>query len=142
MHDAPSLLWPLEAAPKAVVRNHERAEPAPHLPRAIAWIIDFGVVMVIVVLLRHPVSPALPLVFLAAYHGVSVCLTQQTFGKALMGLEVRRLGKRPGLFWSLGRSLFGYFGVDLLGLGLCLALFDPRRRALHDRLWRREVVVV
>src|SRR5205085_1083573 len=101
-----------------------------------------GVVMVIVVLLRHPVSPALPLVFLAAYHGVSVCLTQQTFGKALMGLEVRRLGKRPGLFWSLGRSLFGYFGVDLLGLGLCLALFDPRHRALHDRLWRSEVVVV
>jgi RDD family len=142
MHDAPSLLWPLEAAPKAIVRDLEHARPAPHVLRAIAWAIDFVVVMGFVLALHLHFSPPVPLALLVAYHGVCLCLTRQTLGKALMGLKVRRLGKRPGLFWSLGRSLFGYFGVDLLGLGLLLALFDSRHRALHDRLWRSEVVVV
>jgi hypothetical protein len=142
MHGAPSLLWPLEAEPKAVGIDLERFRPAPHLRRGWAWIIDFALVLVIVWLLHRPFSYALPLALLAAYHGVSVSVTKTTFGKALMGLEVRRLGKRPGFVWSLSRSLVGYFGVDLLGLGLIPAFIDARHRALHDRLWKSEVVAV
>ncbi len=74
------------------------------------------------------------------YHTVSLWLVKQTLGKALLGIRVTRFGKKPGLFWALGRSSFGYFIVDMFGIGLIVALFNPARQTLHDYVFGSAVI--
>lgn len=67
--------------------------------------------------------------------------TGQTLGKMLFGLRVvTRGGGIPGYPEALGRALLGSFGAGLAGLGLAPMLFDPARRALHDRVFGTRVV--
>jgi uncharacterized RDD family membrane protein YckC len=40
----------------------------------------------------------------------------------------------------LARAALGALGVAALGLGLVPTLFDPARRAAHDRLFKTRVV--
>jgi uncharacterized RDD family membrane protein YckC len=53
---------------------------------------------------------------------------------------VDRAGHPPGFLRAFVRGGLGAVGVALLGLGLLPMLFDPARRALHDRLFRMRVV--
>lgn len=67
--------------------------------------------------------------------------TGQTLGKMLFGLRVvTRGGGIPGYPEALGRALLGSVGAGLAGLGLAPMLFDPARRALHDRVFGTRVV--
>lgn len=75
------------------------------------------------------------------YSGYFSGTTGQTLGKMAAGLRVVDVaGHPPGFLRAFGRSLVGVLGVALLGLGLLPMLFDPARRALHDRLFRMRVV--
>ena len=67
--------------------------------------------------------------------------TGQTLGKMLFGLRVvGRAGRAPGYAAALGRAALGTLGAAAAGLGLMPMLFDPARRALHDRLFGTRVV--
>lgn len=67
--------------------------------------------------------------------------TGQTLGKMLFGLRVvGRSGRVPGYPAALGRAALGTLSASVAGLGLVPMLFDPARRALHDRLFGTRVV--
>ena len=92
----------------------------PHSLRLAALIIDFLIVILVVMFgLPQPVRFIFPLGLFFGYHTIRVWRFHRSFGKALLGLRVR-VGKRPTLLWSLGRSTLGYFGADLLGWGFWL----------------------
>jgi uncharacterized RDD family membrane protein YckC len=112
----------------------------PHSLRLAALIIDFLIVILVVMFgLPQPVRFIFPLGLFFGYHTIRVWRFHRSFGKALLGLRVR-VGKRPTLLWSLGRSTLGYFGADLLGLGLLVGLFDARRRYAHDYVFESFVI--
>lgn len=95
---------------------------------------------VVVFVLPQPVRFLVPLLLLIAYHTLLTWLVQQTAGKALLGLRVRRIGHEPTFLWALGRSSAGYFILDMLGIGLLTAFFDARRRCLHDFVFGSKVI--
>ena len=110
--------------------------------RAVAWVIDLLVVMLVAGMAgvaRLRLVYALPLFFIA-YHTSLVSLTGSTVGKALFGLKVNRSAKRINVAWALGRATLGYLVVDLFGLGLVAALFNAQRRCFHDFAFRSDVV--
>ncbi len=114
---------------------------APHGLRAVAWFFDYVLVMAVVVfVLPQPVRFLVPLLLLIAYHALLTWLVQQTAGKALLGLRVRRIGHEPTFLWAVSRASAGYFIVDMLGIGLLTAFFDARRRCLHDFVFGSEVI--
>jgi hypothetical protein len=94
--------------------------------------VDGLVLLTVVAVLPQPISLLLVLSLFVAYHTILVYLLQQTPGKALFGLKVGRMAKKPGLLWSLGRASFGYLIVDVIGLGFFAVFFNQRHRALHD----------
>jgi len=79
----------------------------------------------------------LGLVYAAYFTGV----TGQTLGKLALGLRVvDTAGQPPGALRALARVLLAALGISLACVGLLPILFDPARRALHDRLLRTRVV--
>jgi len=149
--------WPLELPP----RTQEPApleRPAFARERAAAAGLDFvllsGTAAIILYFAgraaRVPVAglrPAWPwlLGYLAllglVYSGYFTGTIGQTLGKMVTGLRVvDRAGRPPGFLRAFVRGGLGAVGVALLGLGLLPMLFDPARRALHDRLFRMRVV--
>lgn len=80
-------------------------------------------------------------VIVVAYFVVLWRLTGQTVGKRLLGLRVVSV---DGGRLKLGRALIRVAGYVLsavpLYAGYLQILFDPQRRALHDRLSRTAVV--
>ncbi len=112
---------------------------APHGLRIGAWLIDCIILAIVFAMLPQPLPYILFISLLIAYHAISLWLVQQTVGKALLGLKVYRIGSKPGFFWALGRCSVGYFIVDLLGVGLLVALFNRRHRALHDYVFNSTV---
>jgi uncharacterized RDD family membrane protein YckC len=67
--------------------------------------------------------------------------TGQTPGKMAAGLRVVDAGGQPpGYVRAFARALLGACGVIAAGLGVLPMMFDPARRALHDRLFRTRVV--
>lgn len=78
------------------------------------------------------ITPVIPL----AYHSLLIGgPNSATIGMRMMGVEVRRLdGGRPELFQALLQTLLFYATLTLTGLLLIVALFNDRRRCLHDWL--------
>ncbi len=77
------------------------------------------------------------LLYAACFSGA----TGQTLGKMVTGLHV--LGpedKPPGFPRAAARAFAGAIGVLAAGAGVLPMLFDPARRALHDRILRTRVV--
>jgi uncharacterized RDD family membrane protein YckC len=149
--------WPLELP--------ARPRPAPPLERpafarerAMAAGLDFalmlGTALVVVYFAgraaRVPLQGLLPtwpwlLAYLAflglVYAGYFTGATGQTLGKMATGLRVvDRAGHPPGFLRAFARGTLGTLGVALAGLGLLPMMFDPARRALHDRVFRMRVV--
>lgn len=123
--------------------NAEQEEiylPAPHGLRAAAWLIDGLIITSIFAFLPQPLNYLLLVALFVAYHTVLVWWVQQTVGKALLGLRVKRIGKKPGVFWALGRASLGYWIVDVLGAGVLVALFNRRHRCLHDYVFSSVVI--
>ena len=116
---------------------------APRVPalrtRIAAGVLDFLLVLFGALFLSRGFL-VFPLLFVG-YHTVSLWLIQQTPGKALFGLRVRRCGSAPTLLWALGRSSLGLFLVNGMGLGFVVALFSRRRRAVHDYVFGSMVVL-
>lgn len=76
-----------------------------------------------------------------AYATYFTSATGQTLGKQLLGLRVLGPGSRPPTARrALGRALLGVIGGLAAGAGFVPLLFDPARRALHDRLAGTRVV--
>ena len=84
------------------------------------------------------ISPLLPL----AYHTLLIGgPNSATIGMRLMGVEVRSLdGSRPDLVQALILTLLFYATLAFTGLLLIVALFNDRRRCLHD--WLSGTLVV
>jgi uncharacterized RDD family membrane protein YckC len=75
------------------------------------------------------------------YAGYFTGTTGQTLGKMAAGLRVvDSAGQPPGYLRAFTRAVIGTGGVLAAGSGLLPMLFDPARRALHDRLFRTRVV--
>jgi len=75
------------------------------------------------------------------YGGYFTGATGQTPGKMAIGLRVvDHAGGPPGFVLAFVRAAAGALGVLLAGLGLVPMLFDPARRAAHDRLFRMRVL--
>lgn len=75
------------------------------------------------------------------YVGYFTGTTGQTLGKMAIGLRVVDGGGRPpGFLRAFARGALGALGVAFAGLGLLPMLFDPARRAFHDRVFRMRVV--
>ncbi|HEV8568048.1 MAG TPA: RDD family protein [Actinoplanes sp.] len=148
---------PVDEPPSGDSRPGQTVGLAPHPARLLAFAVD---VLIIAAVLAVPTLLGKLLGFdsgflfvvglvvgLVSYLAVSVWLTGQTIGKALFGLTVRRIdGSAPprtlrGLAWAVGRHSLGYLVVDVFGLGVLAALVTPRRRCLHDLLFKSEVVV-
>jgi uncharacterized RDD family membrane protein YckC len=67
--------------------------------------------------------------------------TGQTLGKLVKGLRVAdRSGAPPSYSRAAFRAALGALGIALALLGLVPMLFDPARRALHDRVFKTRVV--
>jgi uncharacterized RDD family membrane protein YckC len=149
--------WPLELSARP--RTAPPVErPAFARERAMAAGLDFGLMLgaaLVVVYFagraaRVPLHGLLPtwpwllgyLAFLGlVYAGYFTGATGQTLGKMATGLRVvDRAGQPPGFLRAFARGILGTLGVALAGLGLLPMLFDPARRALHDRVFRMRVV--
>lgn len=92
----------------------------------------------------RPAWPSL-LAYLAflgvVYGGYFGGTTGQTLGKIWVGLRVVDVAGRPtGYLRAFLRTGLGALGVVLAGLGLLPMLFDPARRALHDRIFQTRVI--
>lgn len=109
--------------------------------RASATAIDGLTVMVVLFFLPQPVNYAIPLVMFIAYETIFVWLTGQSPGKAICGLEVRRIGGPRRLVWALGRSSIGFFVINLGGVGSLWGLRDPHGRTLHDLVFGSDAVI-
>jgi hypothetical protein len=80
----------------------------------VSWLIDLGIVVLFAKPFQHKDYAWLyTLTFFIAYHTVLLGLVQQTAGKALLGLRVERLGKKPSFAWFLARTSLGYCASDL-----------------------------
>jgi uncharacterized RDD family membrane protein YckC len=67
--------------------------------------------------------------------------TGQTLGKMVTGLRVLHASSRPpGYLRAFLRAGAGALGILSVGLGQLPMMFDPARRALHDRLFGTRVV--
>jgi uncharacterized RDD family membrane protein YckC len=132
--------------------------PAGPLERAQAAVLDLGVVVGLWALVVYFASRAahtslaglapswrwlaiylagLGLGYAAYFTGV----TGQTLGKLAFGLRVVTTdGQPPGPLKALGRAVLGVVGIVAAFAGLLPILFDPAKRALHDRLLRTRVV--
>jgi uncharacterized RDD family membrane protein YckC len=82
------------------------------------------------------------LCFLALVYAVYFTgTTGQTLGKIVYGLRVvDTAGRPPGYLRAAGRAALGALGVGLAGLGLLPVIFDPARRAFHDRVLHTRVI--
>jgi uncharacterized RDD family membrane protein YckC len=158
----PSPSWDLgpspraDAPPRAVERPVER--PAVGFERLYAAALDLAVLALIWAAVIYFASrsarvaipalqPAWPwlvgyLAFIGlVYAGYFTGTTGQTLGKMAAGLRVVDAGGQPpGYLRAFTRALIGAFGVLAAGSGLLPMLFDPARRALHDRLFRTRVI--
>jgi uncharacterized RDD family membrane protein YckC len=75
------------------------------------------------------------------YAGYFTGTTGQTLGKMAAGLRVVDAGGQPpGYLRAFTRAVIGTCGVLAAGSGLLPMLFDPARRALHDRLLGTRVI--
>jgi uncharacterized RDD family membrane protein YckC len=114
--------------------------------RIVAYLIDVVILsgavlflwfLVVVTLgLLGPVTALITPVIPIAYHSLLIGgPNSATIGMRLMGIEVRRLdGGRPDLVQALVQTLLFYTTLALTGLLLIVALFNDRRRCLHDWL--------
>ena len=144
---------PPDARAPAPADLAEAALLAPHSLRLLAFTID----LILVVAATAVVAAATGSLLLSAvvllmawviYQTGSVWLTGgRTTGKAACNLSVRRINgsaprqDRAGLAWAFGRASLGYLVIDLGGLGVLVALGNPRRRCLHDYAFASEVVL-
>lgn len=76
-----------------------------------------------------------------AYFCISVALSGQTAGKAVMGLRIVRIdGRRPGFIRALVRTLAYLVSLVPLFAGFLWILVDPHRRGWHDHIAGSRVV--
>lgn len=96
---------------------------------------------------RHPVLGwvyrAALLALIVGFFGVFWTMRGQTLGMASWRLRVEREdGSLLGWGDTMRRLAWALVSLLPLGLGFAWVLFDPERRAWHDRLSRTRVVVV
>lgn len=128
--------------PEGVLLQLPAAGP---LPRAMAWLVDLGVRIAVLVLMAIPLAVLdefgsglnLVLMFLVYWVYPIVCeaLWGRTLGKRALGLRVlSRDGAPVGWMAAITRNLLRT--VDMLpfgyALGLVSSLFDPHGRRLGD----------
>ena len=136
----------------------EEERPAVGLERLYAALVDVAVLAPIFAIVVYFASraarvaipalqPAWPylvgyLLFLGLVYGCYFTgTTGQTVGKMAAGLRVvDAAGQPPGYVRAFVRALVGACGVLAAGLGLVPMMFDPARRAFHDRLLRTRVI--
>jgi uncharacterized RDD family membrane protein YckC len=136
----------------------EEERPAVGLERLYAALVDVAVLAPIFAIVVYFASraarvgipalqPAWPylagyLLFLGLVYGCYFTgTTGQTVGKMAAGLRVvDAAGHPPGYLRAFVRALVGACGVLAAGLGLVPMMFDPARRAFHDRIFRTRVV--
>ena len=155
---APESSWDLGPATPRIEAAAPVERPAVGLERLFAAAIDLAILTPIwaavvyfasrsariEIAALQPVWPWLAgyLAFLGlVYAGYFTGTTGQTLGKMAAGLRVvDAAGQPPGYARAFTRAVIGACGVLAAGGGLVPMLFDPARRALHDRIFRTRVI--
>jgi uncharacterized RDD family membrane protein YckC len=144
--------------PESSYESEPLEYPAPWSDRLQAAVFDLGVLVTLWSVVVYFASRAahvsavelrpagVPLVAYLAFLGLlyAVYFTGtcgRTIGKIVCGLKVVDVaGRAPGYPRAFARVLLGTIGILLGMLGLVPVLFDPARRAVHDRIVRTRVV--
>jgi len=150
--------WDMGSSPGEAPAVAEEERPAVGLERLYAALVDVAVLAPIFAVVIYFASraarvaipalqPAWPylaayLAFLGLVYGCYFTgTTGQTVGKMAAGLRVvDAAGHPPGYVRAFVRAAIGACGVLAAGLGLLPMMFDPARRAFHDRLFRTRVI--
>ena len=131
----PNIIWPR-------VSGMEGLEYAAILHRAGAWIVDFTIVLVLVIIIEALLPLGFMIYFIEpSYHVLFIGLRGQTPGKMVFGVLVVKPGREvPGIGTAILREVPGKFlsGI-VLGLGYAWALWDPRKQTWHDKAARTYV---
>jgi uncharacterized RDD family membrane protein YckC len=121
-------------------------DPDPARLRGLLWrrVFGYSIDVVLIAAISGLISlvawPLWPVVFTLiplAYHSLQIGGSRSaTVGQRMFGIEVRRLdGGRPQLLQALVQTVLFYVTVTMLTpLVLIVAVFNRRRRALHDIL--------
>jgi uncharacterized RDD family membrane protein YckC len=112
------------------------------LPLALGWWVSFGAYSSMMLLESLSTTVGLWALTLWGYLLLSESLGGQTLGKMLLGLRVvedDKYQKPAGLKDALARHLLLLLGALCFGIGWWAALFDPKKRPLHDR-WTSTIV--
>jgi uncharacterized RDD family membrane protein YckC len=142
-----------DARTPVLAETRKQVSFAPHPLRLLAFMIDLLLVAAATGVTAAATGSLLLyaivlLVAWVAYQTAAVWLTGgRTIGKAACNLSVRHIdGSAPrqdpaGLAWAFGRASLGYLVIDMCGLGVLVALRNPRRRCLHDYAFASEVIL-
>jgi uncharacterized RDD family membrane protein YckC len=128
-----------------------RPQPASVLPRALAFLLDWAIVLVLTMFLvggfTDDTSIRLPalLILLSVYHIGFLMVAEATPGKMAMRMQVTdENGARLMPDRVILRYLIFFVGIFTLFIGaaisLVMMLSDPQRRTLHDRIANSLVV--
>lgn len=130
-------------------------------PRAAAFLIDRGLLVLALLLVRVPawianlstgrgsmtvlfgftVLDILCYGLISVYFILLTHFTGSTLGKKVMGLHVEKEdGEKPSLMDVIYRETIGRYLSGILHLGYLMALIDTRHRAFHDYLCDTRVV--
>ena len=121
-------------------------DPDPTRLRGLLWRRMFGyavdvvlisIISSLIALIAWPLWPVVFTLIPLAYHSLQIGGPRSaTFGQRLFGVEVRRLdGGRPSLLQAVVQTVLFYVTVMMLTpFVLLVAVFNRRRRALHDIL--------
>ena len=147
----------------AIVNVERRVDYVGIKPRIVASVIDTAAFILPFVLLAFVSVPFDPLIakdahghttphamivlrsvsgaYFAAYFWLTEALGT-TFGKQFLGMRVVRYAnwRRPGAIVGFLRASAKLVTIGTLGIGFAAIVFDPQRRALHDRVAGTRVV--
>ncbi len=112
------------------------------IPRLVVSLRDLGTApLARAVLFRFTWTDIVCWALAAAYFTALTAASGATLGKMAMGLRVVTLsGERPSFLTALCRETFGRYLSGILCIGYLLALADPERGTLHDRICDTRVV--
>ena len=118
--------------------------PAGPLTRLYAWIIDVGLLMLILAMLNSatggrvasPGAAPQDIIIFLAYFIVPTGIWGRTIGKWVAGIVVvDQDGRIPGVAVAIPREIVGkVVSYAALGFGFAWILFDAKRRGWHDSI--------
>ncbi len=107
--------------------------------RSVAFLIDWGLVMVVAFTLSDltggDFEPFMPLAYVLYLGAFESSTWQASIGKKVLGIQVVDLqGRRLDIFHALGRNFAKLLSILTLFYGFAMAGWSQRKQGLHDKI--------